>query len=68
MESTSKKIIAVNSDSLLWLRRLIKGSKPLRDLIGDLAQFRLVIDANCIIGDLIWLVTKRRNPKAKTEI
>jgi predicted nucleic acid-binding protein len=68
MESTSKKIIAVNSDSLLWLRRLIKGSKPLRDLIGDLVQFRLVIDANCILEDLIWLVKKRKNPKANTEI
>lgn len=71
MKSTSKKIIAGNSNNLLCLRRLIKEIKPfnqLSDFIGDLAQFHLVIDANCILGDIIWLVKERKNPEAKTEI
>ncbi|MHB1697543.1 MAG: PIN domain-containing protein [bacterium] len=58
----------INSNNLSWLRRLIRSTKPLRDLIGDVAQFSLVIDANCIIGDLIWLTKKRKNPESKTQI
>lgn len=45
--------------------REIEGMKS---LIGPLAQFSIVVDANILLGDLIWLVGKRKNPQASTEI
>jgi putative PIN family toxin of toxin-antitoxin system len=40
----------------------------LKDFLGTLAQFNVVVDTNIILGDLIWLVGKRKNPDATTEL
>ena len=58
----------IKSDPLYNLRQIINKIKPLKQLIGDIVQFCLVIDTNYILGDLIWLIKKRKNPEAKTEV
>ena len=42
--------------------------KCLRPFLGPLAQFVVVVDTNVILGDLIWFVSKRKNPEATTEL
>ena len=59
---------SIDSSSLSNLRDLINNIKLLKDFIGDIAQFNLVIDTNYIIGDLIWLTKKRKYPTAKTDV
>lgn len=54
----------IRSD-ILGLWREIDGMK---NFLGPLAQFIVVLDANIILGDLIWLVSKRKNPEATTEL
>lgn len=54
----------IRSDFLKTLRELAETQK----WIGSLAQFQVVVDANIIIGDLIWLVCKRKDPEAITEL
>lgn len=36
--------------------------------VDSLAQFTIVVDANIILGDLVWLIAKRKNPEAVTEL
>ena len=50
---------------MLGVLRNIDGAKQ---WIGPLAKFDIVVDANIIIGDLIWLVSKRKKPDAVTEL
>lgn len=40
----------------------------IKRFIGPIAQFTVVLDANIILGDLIWLVSKREQPGAITEL
>ncbi|MGE4530894.1 MAG: PIN domain-containing protein [Acidithiobacillus sp.] len=40
----------------------------MKNFLRHLAQFNVVVDANVILGDLIWLVGKRKNPEATTEL
>ncbi len=55
---------AIRSELLGELRKI----EWLRSTLGALAQFTIVVDANIILGDLLWLVKKRRNPDAVTEL
>lgn len=55
---------SIPSEMLGHLRQ-IEGVKA---LLGPLAQFVIVVDANVILGDLIWLVSKRKKPDAITEL
>lgn len=50
---------------ILGILREIDGAKK---FTGPLAQFVLVVDANIILGDLIWLVSKRKKSDATTEL
>lgn len=52
------------SEMLAGLRQM----EGMKSLIGPLAQFTIVVDANILLGDLIWLVGKRKNPQATTEL
>jgi len=54
----------IRSEMLGELRKI----ELLKPLLGPLAQFIIVVDANVILGDLIWLVSKRTNPNAVTEL
>ncbi len=56
--------LVMRSDFLKILRQLSKTQK----WIGPIAQFTIVVDANIILGDLIWLVCKRKNLDANTEL
>lgn len=61
-------IFTVRSDKLKELRAVIQTWKGLNDLFGELVQFRLIVDTNIILGDIIWLVSKRKNKSARTEL
>ncbi|WP_297473508.1 PIN domain-containing protein [Ferrovum sp.] len=50
---------------MLGVLRNIDGVKQ---WLGPLAKFVIVVDANIILGDLIWLVSKRKKPVAVTEL
>lgn len=54
----------ISSDALAILRQF----ELFQRFIGPLAQFVVVVDANIILGDLLWLVHKRKTPGAKTEL
>lgn len=58
----------VRSEELNALRHTIQGIEDFADLLGPIAEFALVIDANVIIRDLIWLCSKRKNPTAKSAL
>ncbi len=57
---------AISSDELPRLRQLLAHWAPLREVLGDLLQLRLIVDANIAYAELIWRVCKRRNPAAQT--
>lgn len=54
----------IRSEMLGHLRKV----NGLNRWIGTLAQFVVVVDANIVLGDLIWLVSKRKNQDAMTEL
>lgn len=61
-------IFTVQSSKLKELRVVAQSWKESSAIIGSAAQFQLVVDANIILGDLIWLVSKRTNDSAKTQL
>lgn len=66
--SKLKGIFTVRSDTLKQLRVVIRSWNESSAVMGSAAQFQLVVDANIILGDLIWLVSKRSNVLAKTQL
>jgi len=61
-------IFHVPSDRLKQLRGVIRSYKQLTETLGTTFQFRLVVDSNVVLGDLLWLTTKRKNIAAKTDL
>lgn len=59
---------SVRSDHLKNLRAALHQWKELQPVLGDIAQFRVVVDTNVVIGDLLWLSGKRKNPDATTDL
>ncbi|MEQ5815320.1 hypothetical protein J3362_07385 [Marinobacter sp. NFXS11] len=62
------QLLEVRSDVLKDLRSLIDSWRGFNGMIQGAATFSIVIDTNVVIGDLLWLVVKRRNPEARTEL
>lgn len=62
------QLFEVRSHLLKDLRDLIDGWRGFNGLIEGAASFSIVLDTNVVIGDLLWLAVKRRNPEAKTEL
>ena len=58
----------VPSDKLLHLRELFLTWQPFFRLLEVLPQFRLVIDTNVVIEELLYLVKSRKNPSARTSL
>lgn len=58
----------IPSDALRELRPLVRAWDGLRPFIDGVAQFRIVIDSNIVIGDVLWLATKRTDPNARTSV
>lgn len=65
---TLAKLFEVRSDVLSDLRSLIDSWRGFNGMIQGAARFTIVVDTNVVIGDLLWLVVKRRNPEARTEL
>lgn len=47
------------------IRRFLEVRREFAVLLGQLATFRIVVDANILIRDLLWLLTKRRDQNVK---
>lgn len=62
------QLFEVRSDVLKDLRDLIDSWRGFNGMIQGAATFSIVLDTNVVIGDLLWLVVKRRNPEARTEL
>lgn len=54
----------IHSEFLGELRKV----ELFKEFLGPIAQFVVVIDANVLLGDLIWLVSKRKNPNSVTQL
>ncbi|WP_215842937.1 putative toxin-antitoxin system toxin component, PIN family [Acidithiobacillus montserratensis] len=65
MKTMSEQFQKHIRSEILSVLREIDG---IENLLEPLAQFTVVVDANIILGDLIWLVSKRKNPDATTEL
>lgn len=66
--SKLENVFTVRSDKLKQLRVVIRSWKESSAAIGSAAQFRLVVDSNVVLGDLLWLVSGRTNDNAKTQL
>jgi predicted nucleic acid-binding protein len=60
--------IVVRSDALPGLRQFIELQADLKTVIGPIATYPIVVDANILIRELLWLSTKRKNPDARPEL
>jgi predicted nucleic acid-binding protein len=56
----------IPSDHLPSLKILLEHSPGLSPFVPGLQRLRLIIDASFLLGDLIWLVKKRKEPSART--
>ena len=56
----------MRSDYLKGFRAAVKQWKEFESILGVAAQFRVVVDTNVVLGDIMWLCGKRKNPNAKT--
>jgi predicted nucleic acid-binding protein len=61
-------VLTVNSDKLKELRVIVSYWRESSAVMGSAAQFRLVVDTNVVLGDLLWLVAERKNETAKTAL
>lgn len=61
-------IFTVRSDKLKELRVAIKAWRDTNAYFDGLVQFRLVVDSNVVLGDILWLVAGRTNKTAKTHL
>lgn len=68
MRTKKHRKIALHSDLLPDLRQCVETIDYLKRLLGPIAVFHVVVDANIIISDILWLLTKRRNPIATTAL
>jgi len=59
---------ASSSNPLAEIRRFIDMHGELSAFVGPLARFCVVVDANVLIKELLWLTTKRKNQNAKPEL
>ena len=57
---------AFRSDNLKKLRQLIRAGGLLRGHFEEVAEFRLVIDTNIALAEIVWRVCKRKDPSART--
>lgn len=67
MTELDKKVV-FPSEHLVVLRELISSLPYLSVAFGNLQQFRLVVDANIVLADLIWRAKHRTNPSATTAL
>jgi len=67
-EKPNAEDIRVSSEKLAELRVTIDRLRGMTDLIGAVVQVVVVVDANIILGDLIWMASKRTSPSAKTSL
>ncbi len=58
----------VPSDQLFDLRELFLGWEAFFRLMEILPQFRLVVDTNSILQELLFIVESQRNPSARTNL
>lgn len=58
----------VTSDKLKEIRETLRAFPQIERYAGKAIQLSFVVDTNIIIGDILWLVQKRKNPNARTQL
>src|SRR5690349_287047 len=56
------------TEYLPQIREALESAAQLGYVLGSLARFELVIDANILISDVLWHVGKRRRPDSKSAL
>lgn len=64
---TSPATSTIRSDALPSLRPFFEQNGSLK-VFGQIFQMAVIIDANIIIRDILWLARKRKNAEARTEL
>jgi predicted nucleic acid-binding protein len=59
-------VSSIRSDSLSALRPLV-ASNAMLQMFDGIFQTTLIVDANIIMGDILWLAFKRKNSAARSE-
>lgn len=59
---------AVRSEKLKELRSIVQNFRNMNVVFAGAMQFRLVVDTNVVLRDIMWLVAKRTNETAKTQL
>lgn len=59
---------SVRSEKLKELRSIVQNFKSMNVVFAGAMQFRLVVDTNVVLRDIMWLVAKRTNKTAKTQL
>ncbi|HEY1722233.1 MAG TPA: hypothetical protein VGG27_13395 [Magnetospirillaceae bacterium] len=67
-EASPLDFCALRTDYLPELRKMLETVDAFRQLIGPIAQFDLVVDANFLIGDVRWMMVRRTNPDARSAL
>ena len=58
----------IRSDVLASWHTFLSDFPAFADALGMPNRIRLVVDANIVLGDLRWLVVKRKDPEARTTL
>lgn len=58
----------VRSERLKQLREIVDSWESFKPVLGVAVRFKLVVDTNVVLGDILWLVAERRDPSAKTQL
>ena len=66
--SIEKYLHSIKSDDLSNLRSLLDKYGAFLSSIAPIFQLKVIVDANVIIGDLIWLTKHRKKRNARTAL
>jgi len=58
----------LRSELLPQLRRILESISQLKELIGPIPEFHIVVDANILIEEVRWRQIKRRNRAARSHL
>ena len=67
LEELRAELPRVDSTKLSSLRDLVAATLSLKELIGPIAQFHVVVDANILIREVLW-AAERENPVGRTKL
>ena len=67
-QSSPSPYEAIRSDTLVELRQFLSSYHQLRGIVGEIAQFRIVLDTNMALRDIMWLAKREDRPDLQTSL